>query len=1342
MRLHSISKRGAFGGLIAAAALMPLLFFGSHEARAADVAAMTLLSPGDAVVTGFSGVVPPVAPPPSGDPIDGTFIDPDGASMRIQRLQPSGPPTGQVIASPTIFSAKAREVGQVFAITLDDAPAPNIYLGATSAFGIQIVAPDADGDGIPERIKTGQPGAMFMDGQWGQGGAPGSIYKVDGATGAVSLFTTVGANAGPGLGDVVFDRTSHQFFVSDLDTGLIYRLDATGLITDTFDHGVDGRPQHGLPAVADDGSTMDITNPSFNAEDPSTWGYTQKERMVYGMAVHGARLYYAVDGPQIWSIGINLDGSFAHDARWELDVTGLASADPVTDIAFDAQGRIILAQRGAQHGSYDYTIFAEPKTSSVVRYRREVPDDPSTPGTWVEVPEQYAIGFRPDGHNANGGVALGPAYDENGYIRPGTCGETLWSTGESLRENDALAAQLAAGGPATIHGLQGNDEDLVRPANDPPFMSYFADYDDQYDDPANQGHLGDVEIYQSCAGVQGYGPYIPPYYPPPEWTPPPGGSFDLAIDKVADPRVCYPGGQGWICGYTIRVTNVGAAPYWGPISVADWIPGQPPGSIVTFAPQPPWACGATGPNSYQCEYPPVFLYPGEGVDLHLWVDMPKTDLCYLENEAHLTWPFGYGDANPANDFAYATAEIPNEKCHPTGNRTNLKLEKRPVTDICATNGTAWGCLFVVTVTNTGPGVYNGPIQVTDQMSVPNPIVYGPQPNPPAWTCSPGSGGNYTCDHAPVVLNPGQSVKLLIATVVPVAEQEKNGKCTVENRARITLAPGGSPQNSNPGDDAASAEAKTPGKNCEPIGGRTDLSIKKEGLGCVRYTASDQAGFICGYKVTVTNEGPSNFTGPLVVRDTYTGAPAAPIFTPSWACAPVGGGAYDCTSPGPFPIAPGGSRFFATAVFVPANGDVCRIGNSASIKTPPGGSPQNTNPANDNAGPVIQVLPIHRCGPPPPQRTNVKIEKVERGCAPVTGAAAGQITCAFVIKVTNTGPGAVSTPIGFLDVAQYGTAAISASAPGWICGQNNSLSACVMNPGSMAPGASATFNLRVAAPLELIRQNGCRLPNTATLKLPPVGPENVNPADDVASATATLPANLCNPVAPVACPTPQKMPNGGCCPDGSFWNGRVCAPVETPKCPSGMIGTPPNCHPPVVQVCPPGSVGVFPNCRCPAGTIGQPPNCKPIVVKCPSDSVGPGVPNCRCKPGTIGTPGRCKPIVIKLCPPGSTGVYPDCKCPAGMIGRPPNCKKPPIVKPPVIKLCPPGSTGTYPNCKCPAGTIGRPPNCKPVVIKQPPVLVKPPVLKLQCPKGSVGQPPDCKCPPGTTGTPGNCQTEIR
>ena len=518
--------------------------------------------------------------------------------MQIQRPQPSSPPAGQLIPAPTVFSAPASAVGQVFAITLDDQPVPNIFLGATSAFGLQIVAPDSDGDGRPERLKTGQADATFMDGQWGAGGSPGSIYRVDGTTGAVTLFTSIGADAGPGIGDIVFDKATHQFFVSDLDTGLIYRLDWTGTILDTFDHGVDGRPAHGLAPVADDGSAMSVTDPGFNAEDPTTWGYTQKERMVWGMAVHGGRLYYAVaDGPQIWSVGINLDGSFASDARWELDVTGLASANPISDMIFDGSGRMILAQRGLQRGSYDYSVFADPEQSSVVRYTREVPDDPATPSVWVATADEYAIGFRPDGHNATGGVALGYGYDTRGRMRNGACYQFLWSTGDSLRDNPAIADQLAAGGPAVVHGLQGNDEDLVRPDNDPPFISYFTDYDSTYDDPENQGHIGDVEIWQPCDG------YVPPYFPPPIYIPPPPQTFNLTIEKRA--YECASLQDAWFCWFTVRVSNTGTTPYWGPITVDDALPAVPVGAVMSFSPQPPWLCGSVGPDDY-----PVHLSAG------------------------------------------------------------------------------------------------------------------------------------------------------------------------------------------------------------------------------------------------------------------------------------------------------------------------------------------------------------------------------------------------------------------------------------------------------------------------------------------------------------------------------------------------------------------------------------------------------------------------------------------------------------------------------------------------------------------------------------------------------------
>ena len=1101
--------------ILAAFAATPLLWLIPLNLTSAQEAPVpSLMAPGDGVVTGFSGVLPPEPPPPAGDPLDETFINLDGPSMQIQHLVPNGPPSGQLIDSPTVFKAPARSVGQVFAITLDDAPAPNIYLGATSAFGLQIVLPDIDGQGHPKRVKTGQPGAEFMAGQWGQGGTAGSIYRVDGSTGAISVFTTIGANSGPGLGDVVFDKASHQFFVSDLDTGLIYRLDSTGLVTDTFDHGVTGRPAKGLALVSDDGSVVDITSAAFNIEDPATWGYTQKERMVYGLAMHGGRLYYAVaDGPQIWSVGINLDGTFANDPRWELDVAGLASTNPVSDIAFDNEGRMILAQRGLQRGSYDYSVFAEPKQSSVVRYRREIPDDPATPGTWVPVPEEYAIGFRPDSRNTTGGIALGYGYDASGQPRLGSCNRFLWTAGESLRDNPALAAQLGAGGPAVVHGLQGNDRDLVRPANDPPFQSYFTDYDGKFDDPANQGHMGDVEIWQPCETGQGLGsympPYIPPYLLPPDYTPPPPSTFNLTLDKEAEPYLCLPGGQGWVCSYTIRVTNTGSTNYWGPITVDDWLPGLPPGAVMSVAPQPPWLCGPVGAAEYYCTYPPVFLFPGESVDLYVTINLPAAiGLCYLDNAAKLFWPIGYGDANPGDDVAFDSAQIPDAKCKPPyGDTTNLKIEKSAKPKVCEDTGANWKCSFLVTVTNTGPGAYSGDIEVTDSLSVPNP----PTVSPPPWACVP-AGPGYMCTYPDAALNPGDSIDMLLTTTVPKADLKAAGKCSVMNDVAISKAPGGSALNLDPADDTASAEALAPGENCEPLGGaekKSDLSIKKEAKGCVLIPG----GWFCAFTVTLTNEGPDDFYAPLKLHEWMSVAPiGAPVLSPPWICA-AGGGGYDCDYPAGLqvPLAPLDTMSLDVGLLVPDDGSVCSIDNTASIATPLGGTDGNNDGGNDSAS-ATNLVPSGACPPiaPVEKKSDLKIEKSAVGDCTLGGDVEQIVTCQYQITVTNLGPDAYDGSFNVNDIPSVGEkTTIKPSDASWTCSAGPGKNATCQHLGKFEANVPTMFSVQLEASLDKVKANGCKITNQVFVS----AKGDSDPGNDKAEVDAILPNALCHPPVP-------------------------------------------------------------------------------------------------------------------------------------------------------------------------------------------------------------------------------------
>ncbi|MBL8592148.1 MAG: hypothetical protein JNK01_05640, partial [Devosia sp.] len=700
--------RNQFAGTLAAA-LIAFTTLLSTSARAADEA---IFAPGEPIITGFSGVVPPETPPASGDPLDYTFIDPAGHSMVIQQLQPDGQPTGQLIPADPVFSATAADIGQTFGVTLDDAPefsgaaAPNIYLAASSAFGLNIVVPDADGN--PVRSKLGAPGASFMAGQWGAAGGaegyPGSIWKVDGTTGEISLFTTIAANSGPGLGNLVYDPASAQFFVSDLDTGLIYRLAADGVIIDTFDHGVNGRPTHELEPVADDGTEMSISDPAFNSEDPTTWGFTPAERKVFGLAINGGRLFYAV-ASQIWSVRINADGSFG-TARWELDITDLPSSNEIASIVFDPQGRMILAQRGPQVGSYDYSVFAEARTSSVVRYEREFPDDPTTPGTWVETPDSYAIGMAPEGLAASGGIALGPDFDDETTTLSGACSAYLWVTGDALRDNLNVDAPLAP--PTQVHGLQGNALGLVRPQNDPPTLSFFADYDGNTDDDQAmaQGHVGAVAIWQACESApETYVPppalpppgYVPPSYEPDEDEPdePDEPAYsNLTLEKWAKPFFCVDGGADWWCNFTIRVENTGTVPYWGPVVVNDHLPANNPGASMSFWPQPPWSCGATGPTAYQCVTGPVLLYPGDGVVLHEVVKLPKAlvNYCHLANAAELDWFWG-GDDDASDDFNIGVAGIKAPGCFAVPG-SDLLLEKIAAPS-CVDGGATWNCSYVV-----------------------------------------------------------------------------------------------------------------------------------------------------------------------------------------------------------------------------------------------------------------------------------------------------------------------------------------------------------------------------------------------------------------------------------------------------------------------------------------------------------------------------------------------------------------------------------------------------------------------------------------------------------------------
>jgi hypothetical protein len=223
------------------------------------------------------------------------------------------------------------------------------------------------------------------------------------------------------------------------------------------------------------------------------------------LAASNGRLYYAVaTGLNIWSVSLLPDGSFGNDARFEVTVPrGASPGSEVSEILFDDNGDLLTAERGAPTGAYDYNALAAAGENRVLRFRPKLPSDPPSRDLWFPVPKEYAIGFPPDYRNDNGGIAIGYGYDAAGNINRAVCGGTLWSTGEQLRNarDPAIVRRLQPGGPPIVNGLQGNATRLLRPLNEPPFETYFIDYDDRFDDPPARGHLGDVVIWRVCGGA-------------------------------------------------------------------------------------------------------------------------------------------------------------------------------------------------------------------------------------------------------------------------------------------------------------------------------------------------------------------------------------------------------------------------------------------------------------------------------------------------------------------------------------------------------------------------------------------------------------------------------------------------------------------------------------------------------------------------------------------------------------------------------------------------------------------------------------------------------------------------
>lgn len=766
------------------------------------------MQPGDAVVTRFSGTIEQ----------DGRrIIDPDGTVVSILDLrQAGGPPSGEHWFNELQSGAvTASEIGQVFGVALDDATPPNIYVTATSAFGLHR---NADNSG-------------WMDGMWGEGGGPGTVWKLDGANSyrpeIFAQITTDGReNSGAALGNIAFDRWNRQLYVSDLETGLIHRIAlADGADLGTFDHGTDGRatfmdPSDGqfrsLEPIAFDparsAQTGDCPSGDF-ARTPSCWNFADFRRRVWGVGVRRdavtdeVRLYYAVWSSQgfgdpdhaaadedekrnsVWSVGIDPEGNFDPvSVRREFflpdffrspeAIARAGRSHPVAAIAFPVaseQNVMLVAERGGVRnlGLAAENAFTYPHESRVLRYEL------METGAWRGA-GRYDVGYYDRGESgppyiragAAGGVSFGMGYRENGDADPGQPDGFVWMSGDGLcspRGQCFDSSASAHDDGSEVTGLQGQ---AARP----------------------------YDAFEPITAFQPYpaaGPVTPPIGP--------DSAFMIDTDVNTDAAGDY--------REESRTRNDATRV----------------GDVVVFQPVP------SGGELMPMEEGPAAAAWPEGLPEEGWIPAP-----------------------PPDDGWFLPPPFPLD--------TDLAIRKTGPAQ--CQEGVE--CTYVIRIRNVGSVAYTGPLAVSDTMPAGATLAS----TSPGWNCVPG-GATFRCiTNAHALLVPGATAAIEVNILLPAAVPGPS----VQNCASIDWFEMGTDDGPGDGNDDDCVTT--------PVTDGFDLGIGKTGPAQCAENAD------CTFTITVVNFGPGEFNGVLAIRDTLpagatfvvaVGAGAEPVTcTPSGA----------------------------------------------------------------------------------------------------------------------------------------------------------------------------------------------------------------------------------------------------------------------------------------------------------------------------------------------------------------------------------------------------------------------------------------------------------------------------
>ncbi len=544
---------------------------------------------------------------------------------------------------------------------------------------------------------------------------------------------------------------------------------------------------------------------------------------------------------------------------------------------------------------------------------------------------------------------------------------------------------------------------------------------------------------------------------------------DLKVDKRDADATFVIGSVGH---YYLDVSNLGPDPEAGPITVSDTLPS---GLVLAATPTTlgnglNWTCtGNAGETTLSCT---MLSIPVGGVAAGAAIRSIDVPVNVLESAL----PGGTSTSSVSNTagvvgttYDVLTSNNSDTEPTPIARISDVSIAK------VRTGGTMLAGqdqTYSITVTHIGPSPLTGTITVTDPLPVGLRLMA--VPSGAGWNCATSSVGTgyTTVTNGNVVCTRTESLFAANSTLGTISVLAKIDPAATAPASIVNSATVTSPNDPNPSNDAANVTT-TPTA-------QSNITIDKSDAGAVF-----RVGDANTYQIAVTNAGPSNEEGPVVVTDPIpvgmrltsvagNGAPSA------WDCSTstLGTGTSAGTTgsvrcvhtPGGDPFGPGESldpilitvEVGANAAPNPDPAVTNRITNTATVT-----AVTDTTPSNDST-----VTEIERIA-------GLVIDKTHAdGAVWSVGS-----THTYSLAVVNNGPSPEAGPVSVSDTLPTGMRFVSATGTGWTCGHaggtllggGGTVSCTLPRSGGIAVGG--------ASPAEVITITVDVLPSAAPLLAP-------------------------------------------------------------------------------------------------------------------------------------------------------------------------------------------------------------------------------------------------------------------